>query len=216
MKKLLKKLELKPLLISVGLVLFQAILFFCSKLIQGTPNIIGNFIDDKIPFIKYFIIPYYIWFVLIFAIPYYFYKKDKQLLSKYLLSYIGAAIVSTIIFTIYPSMVIRPDYLPNNSLINIMVNVVYFVDTPAINCFPSMHCAISMLFILTILQCKQTKTYNKIIIIVISLFIMASTLYTKQHVFIDLVSGDLIMLFIYTTFSQNEKLLNCVKKLLKL
>lgn len=216
MKKLFKKIELKPLLIAIGLVLFQSILFFALRPIQGQAHLIGNFIDDKIPFTKCFIIPYYIWFLLIFAIPYYLYKKDKDLLSKYIISYVVCAIVATIIFTVYPSTVARPDYLPNNNILNIMVNIIYWVDNPPINCFPSMHCAISMLFILTISNSKQTKLHNKIIIILISILIMASTLYTKQHVFIDLVSGDIIMLLIYTTFSQNKKLINYVKKLLRL
>ena len=216
MKKLIKKIELKPLLISIGLILFQSILFFALRPLQGEPHLIGNFIDAKIPFIKYFIIPYYIWFGMILAMPYYYYKKDKDLLSKYIISYMVCAVVATIIFSFYPSIVTRPGYLQNNSLINLMVNFIFWIDNPPINCFPSMHCAIAMLFILTISNSKQTKLVNKIIIVLVSILIMASTLYVKQHVFIDLVSGDVIMLLIYTTFSQNKKLINYVKKLLKL
>lgn len=216
MMKFIKKIEKKPLLISIGLVAFQSILFFLLRPIQGTPHLIGNFIDDKIPFIKYFIIPYYIWFILIFAVPYYLYKKDKDLLSKYIISYVVCAIVATIIFTVYPSIVTRPDYLPNNNLINIMVNIIYFIDNPPINCFPSMHCAVSMLFILTISTYKNTPLKYRLLITFISILIMASTLYTKQHVFIDMVSGNIIMILIYVTFSNNKKLINKVKKLLKL
>ena len=216
MKKFIKKIEFKPLLIAVGIVLFQAILFFALRPIQGEPHLIGNFIDDEIPFIKYFIIPYYAWFVLIFAIPYYLYKTDKDLLTKYVISYVVCAIAATIIFTFYPSIVSRPDYLKNDSLINLMVNLIYWIDNPPINCFPSMHCAVSMLFILIIKNSKKTKTITKIIITLISILIMISTLYVKQHVFIDLVSGDIIMLLIYTTFSQNKNINNYVKKLLKL
>ena len=216
MKKFIKKIELKPLLITIGLIIFQSILFFCLKLIQGEPHLIGNFIDEKIPFIKYFIIPYYIWFVMLVGIPYYLYKKDKDTLAKYIISYVVSIIVASIIFTVYPSIVQRPDYLPNNNIINIMVNFIYWIDSPAINCFPSMHCAISMLFILTIRNAKDTKLYLKVSIIIMSLLIMVATLLVKQHVFIDLISGDIIMLLIYTTFSQNKKLINYVKKVLKL
>ena len=216
MKKLIKKIEVKPLLIGIGLVLFQSILFFALRPIQGTPHLIGDFIDAKIPFVKYFIIPYYIWFIMIFAMPYYYYKKDKNLLSKYIISYVVCALVATVIFTVYPSIVARPDYLPNNSLINLMVNLIYWIDNPPINCFPSMHCAVSMLFILTINNSKETKLSTKLLIIFVSLLIMASTLYTKQHVFKDLISGDIFMTFIYTTFSKNIKLNNYIKKLLKL
>lgn len=216
MKKLLNKLELKPLLISILLVAFQSFLFFALRPLQGQANLIGNFIDEKIPFISLFIIPYYIWYIMIFAVPYYYYKRDKDLLAKYIISYTVCAIVATIIFTVYPSMVVRPDYLPNNNPINWMVNLVYWIDNPPINCFPSMHCAVSMLFILTISHSKHTKLSNKLLVIFMSIIIMASTLLVKQHVFIDLVSGDIIMLLIYTTFSQNKKLINYVKKLLRI
>lgn len=216
MKKLVKKIEIKPLLISIGLVGFQTILFFLLRPLQGNPNIIGNFIDDKIPFIKYFIIPYYIWYVLILSMPYYYFKKDKNLLSKYLISYVICALVATIIFTVYPTTVVRPNYLPNNSPINILVNLIFWIDNPPLNCFPSMHCAISMLFILSIFDSKQAKLKTKIIITIISILIMISTLFIKQHVFIDLVSGDILMLLIYITFSKNKKLINYTKKLLKL
>ena len=216
MKKLLKKIEFKPLLIIIGLVIFQSIIFFALKLVQGEPHLIGNFIDEKIPFIKYFIIPYYIWFILLIGLPYYYYKKDKDILAKYVISYVVCVIVASIIFTVYPSIVQRPDYLPNNNIINLMVNFIYWIDSPAVNCFPSMHCAVSMLFILTISNSKNTKFYFRISIILISILIMIATLYVKQHVFIDLVSGDIIMLLIYTTFSQNKNLINYVKKVLKL
>ena len=216
MKKLLKKIELKPLLISIGLIAFQSILFFVLRPIQGEPHLIGNFIDEKIPFMSIFILPYYLWFIMILTMPYYLYKRDKDLLAKYIISYMICAVVATIIFTVYPSIVARPDYLPNTNPINWMVNFIFWVDNPPINCFPSMHCAVSMLFILVISHSKHTKLSNKLIVIISSLLIMAATLFVKQHVFIDLVSGDIIMILIYTTFSQNKKLINYVKKLLNL
>ena len=216
MKKLLNKIEKKPLLISIGLVVFQTILFFFLKVIEGPPHLIGDFIDEKIPFINYFIIPYCIWYVLIFAIPYYFYKKDKDLLAKYIVSYVVCVLIAVVIFLAYPTTVVRPENLSNKNILNFVTNVIYFFDTPAVNCFPSLHCAISMLFILTITSSTFTKLSNKLLIIFISVLIMASTLYTKQHVFIDLVGGDILMIFVYTTFSKNKKLLNKTKKLLKL
>ena len=216
MKKLLNKIEKKPLLISIGLVLFQTTLFFLSKLLISNPHVVGNYIDTKIPFISYFIIPYYSWYILILAMPYYYYKVDKDTLVKYIISYMVCATVATIIFLVYPSTVIRPEDIPNSNIFNIMTNFIYFTDNPAINCFPSLHCAISMLFILTISKQKDTKLKYKLLIIFISILIMASTLFTKQHVFIDLVSGDILMILIYVTFSNNKLLVNKVKKLLKL
>ena len=215
MKKLLNKIELKPLLISVGLVIFQTVLYFLTKIFQTNPHIIGNVIDTKIPFIKYFIIPYYIWYFMIFFIPYYLYKKDKNNLIKYIISYSICCLVANIIFSIYPSTVIRPE-VKITDFFTLLTWLVYFIDNPPFNCFPSMHCAVSMLFILSICTSKKTNVKFKTTITIISILIMVSTLYTKQHVFIDFISGDIIMSLIYLLFSNNKKLTNYVKKLLRI
>ena len=216
MKNLLKKIEKKPLLISVGLVLFQTILFFFIILIVNNPHVVGNYIDTKIPFINVFIIPYCIWYVMIFAIPYYYYKVDKNTLVKYIISYMTCALIATIIFFVYPTTVVRAEIPVDKNIFNMITRLIYFTDTPAINCFPSLHCAISMLFILTITYQKDTKVKYRLLVIIISILIMMSTLFVKQHVFIDLVSGDILMIFVYITFSNNKILISKVKKLLKI
>ena len=215
MKKLFNKIELKPLLVSIGLVIYQTVFFFATRIFQNNPHVVGNIIDTKIPFIKYFIVPYYIWFFMIFFIPYYLYIKDKDKLIQYIITYAICVIVANIIFVAYPSTVIRPE-IKITDLFSFLTWFIYFIDNPALNCFPSMHCAISMLFILTINSSKKTTNKCKIIVTIISILIMISTLYTKQHVFIDLVSGDIIMTLIYVTMSNNKKLSNYVKKLLRI
>ena len=58
MKKLLNKIEKKPILISIGLLLFQSFTYLLIKIFQGTPHMIGNSIDDKLQFNSIFIIFY--------------------------------------------------------------------------------------------------------------------------------------------------------------
>ena len=67
----MKKLEKKPILLSVGLVVFESLLYFVSKILQGPAHIMNGTIDNAIPFCVYFIIPYCFWYLLIFYIPYY-------------------------------------------------------------------------------------------------------------------------------------------------
>ena len=55
-----------------------------SKLFCTTPHIIGNKIDEMIPFTLIFIIPYVFWYLMLFIIPYKMYKEDKQNLYKYI------------------------------------------------------------------------------------------------------------------------------------
>ena len=211
----MKKLEIKPIITTILLVLFQTFCFFISKLIEGTPHLIGNYIDKIIPFNIWFIIPYISWYILIFVIPYFLYLKNKDAFKRYIYSYIVCTLIASLIFVIYPTTVLRPD-VESTNILTFAARTVFWFDTPILNCFPSLHCAMSLLFILFILEVKDVKTLTKIIIIIISILIMISTLFVKQHVFIDLVSGDIIALIVYFMVKKVYTKDNMIKKLLNI
>lgn len=197
----MKKIEFKPLILTVALIAFQSLCYFLSKLFGGSPHLIGSFIDDKIPFNMWFIIPYCIWYVLIFLIPYYIYKKDKNLFVRYIISYTLCTVAANIIFIVYPTYVDRP-IVSGNGVLEFITKVVFAVDTPPQNCFPSLHCAVSMLFVLYMFRCKECPLPSKVCTFIIAIMIMVGTLFVKQHVLIDLISGDVIALFIYLVVSK--------------
>ncbi len=207
-----KRIEIKPIMIAVALILFQSFCYLISKLLEGQPHLIGNIIDQKIPFNIYAIIPYCIWYVLLFLIPYLLYKRDKTKLAKYCLSYVIVTLIANIIFIIYPTTVIRPE-ITGTSLIELITRFIYWIDTPILNCFPSLHCAMSMLWILYIFNLKDTNIYEKIIVMIISISIMLSTLFIKQHVFIDLLCGDIIAVSVYAILLFEKKYTERFKKL---
>lgn len=209
MKKYIKKLEIKPIITTISLVCIQSILYFISKLLQGDLNLVGNVIDTKIPFVPAFFIPYCIWYLMIFIIPYYLYCKDKDKFIKYTMAYILCSMIGNIVFISYPSTVARPT-VTGTDIFSLIAKFIYWIDTPT-NCFPSLHCAISMLFILYICESKNTNTITKISVCIISILIMLSTLFTKQHVVVDFISGDILALIVYLIVKQSKKLPNYIK-----
>jgi membrane-associated phospholipid phosphatase len=209
MKKLKEKIEIKPLIATVCLVCIQSILYFVSKLLQGNLNLIGNTIDTKIPFVPAFFIPYCIWYLMIFLIPYYLYCKDKDKFVKYVISYVLCSMIGNIVFISYPSTVARPT-VTGTDIFSLIARFIYWIDTPT-NCFPSLHCAISMLFILYICESKNTNIITKISVCIISILIMLSTLFTKQHVVVDFISGDILALIVYLIVKPSKKLPNYIK-----
>lgn len=209
MKKYIKKLEIKPIITTISLVCIQSILYFISKLLQGDLNLVGNVIDTKIPFIPAFFIPYCIWYLMIFIIPYYLYCKDKDKFIKYTMAYILCSMIGNIVFISYPSTVARPT-VTGTDIFSLIAKFIYWIDTPT-NCFPSLHCAISMLFILYICESKNTNIITKISVCIISILIMLSTLFTKQHVVVDFISGDILALIVYLIVKPSKKLPNYIK-----
>ena len=213
--KLFKKFELKPLFISAGMIIFQTIFYYTAKVFQGEPHLIGGLIDNKIPFCNVFIIPYCIWYALIFIVPYYLYIKDKNALSKYIPSYLICSICADIIFIFYPTIVIRPS-IESDGFLNFATNFIYSTDTPPVNCMPSLHCAVSMLFILVTFSSKNISIYFKAFTFIISILIMMATLFIKQHVFIDFITGISLMTYVYIFVINNKLLIDKIKKLLHL
>lgn len=211
----MKKIDKKPIIILIILILFQTLLYLLSKTLQTNPHLLGNAIDEKIPFINIFIIPYASWYILLFLIPYLFYKTDKNIFTKYILCFLLTIIICNIIFIIYPTIVVRP-IIQNTNIINVFVNIAYKIDTPALNCFPSIHCAVCMMWILYSLENKNLNKKYKVSIVIISILIMLSTLFIKQHVFIDLISGDILVLLIYLFLKNKVKTVNKFKKMLSI
>ncbi len=212
----MKKIDIKPIIISIVLILTQSILYLLSEKISGNnAMLIGNYIDTLIPFKIEAIIPYCSWYFLLFIIPYYYYKKDKDLFSKYIISYILISFIANIIFILCPTTVNRP-IINGNGILNNIAKIIFSVDDDAVNCFPSLHCAISFLWILYTLGMKNSNKYFKLIITVISISIIISTLFIKQHVFIDMIGGICLTSLVVILVNHLTNLINKTKTVLKL
>lgn len=147
-------------------------------------------LDDFIPFLEVFIIPYYLWFLYIpLTVIYFFFwaeKKEYYQLTAFL--FIGMTI-ALITYTIYPNGVyFRPDLdeLGRDNLLISLTRFIYAVD-PGTNCCPSLHCFNSIGVCIGINRCKSLKKYKAVRVgsIILSAFICLSTLFVKQHSIID-------------------------------
>jgi len=192
MKKLLKKIDFKTLLIIIGLVFFEAIIFFLTKPFIQNPYILGSNIDNKIPFISHFIWIYVFWYFMLIAVPYYIAKKDMSSFYKYVITFVITTLIAGIIFIVFPNTVIRAD-IEASDIPSKLVKLIYILDSPGINCFPSIHCLYSFLFIFAILNTKgKSPLVSKIVIIILSILVVLSTLFIKQHIIYDALAALII------------------------
>jgi membrane-associated phospholipid phosphatase len=193
----MKKINFKIILQIILLVLINSSFYYLAKIIQGPALLLDNSIDQKIPFIEHFVYFYIIWYPLLIIIPYIFYQSKKETFKKYGILYILCAITTNIIYIIIPTTMTRA-IIANNNISQQIVNIIYYLDTPAVNCLPSMHCICCFLFMFVAASEKKIEKKKKRLIMTISTLIILSTLFIKQHVLYDVISAFIIVL-IYNT-----------------
>lgn len=154
-----------------------------------------TFIDQYIPLIPIFIIPYILaWPYWGFSIVIFLRSFDKKLLWHMAIAFILAGVISAIIYVIWPTYVIRPEVTAIDTFSN-MVRDLYATDAPY-NALPSGHTFYTLLCFFFYLKLVRNKTL-KILIGIFSFLIIASTLFTKQHYFLDPIGGAIFAVLIY-------------------
>lgn len=159
-------------------------------------------LDDLIPFNELFVIPYCIWFayVCIFvAIFFFLNKKEYYKLCSFL--FIGMSIC-LLICTLFPNgQDLRPtSFSRDNALVDI-VKTFYTTDTST-NVFPSIHCFNSIVIAIAVFKSntlRKFKYYKPLLIgcCLLSLSIMLSTVFIKQHSILDMFGAIILSACMY-------------------
>lgn len=221
MKTLIKKINLKLILVILGIIIFEAFIFFLTKPFIQNPYVLGSNLDNKIPFVSQFVWIYVFWYTMLFWVPYYIFIKSKDSFYKYATTFIITTLIAGIIFVSFPNTVVRANITENN-LSSQLVKIIYALDNPGINCLPSIHCLYSFLFIFAILDTKfNSPKWMKILVTTLSILVVLSTLFIKQHVLYDAIAalsiGIIIWVIVdkfklYTYLNLLDKNINTNKK----
>lgn len=183
------------------ILIFQVVLYFGCEFFQKNPKNMDLPIDKKIPALPYFALIYVLWFPLIAIFPISLFKEAKNLYELYVICWITDIVISVIIYLAYPTTCTRPKDLENIRC-GWMLKILYKFSYKGLNCSPSMHCSISTLVLIFALTASTMPINLRIIYSTTALGIILSTLFTKQHVLIDLVTGVLLTLVIFLILSQ--------------
>jgi len=160
------------------------------------PTIWAFGIDDYIPFTRFAVIPYVSWYLYVaFTIIFLMFSRQSNSYFKFIYSMIAGALVSYLIFIVFPTHVPRPE-LFGNDIFTLLTLSIYNADAPY-NCFPSMHVLYAFLCFVFLQKKFSGKNHLKFLNLCIFIVICASTVYTKQHYTPDILGGILIGLLIY-------------------
>ena len=113
--------------------------FYLEQHVTTKFHVIHTPLDDKIPFIEYFIVPYMLWFAFIaVTIGYFFFCNTNEFYRLCLFLFTGMTIF-LIVSTLYPNgQLLRPDTFARENIFVDMVRTLYATDTPT-NILPSIH-----------------------------------------------------------------------------
>ena len=149
-----------------------------------------TYLDKKIPFISEFSIPYLMLYPFILFTLIYFCIYYRKVYFKVMSSIIIGMVIFFIIYYMFQTSVPRPQ-LYGNSFFTNLVKYIYINDNP-FNCFPSTHVFMSYLMIKGIKDTKKEVTFEKVFITTISIAIILSTQFIKQHVILDMIFAILL------------------------
>ncbi len=172
--------------------------FFLIKSVTTPKYFIYSKIDDYIPYIKWFIIPYTMWYFYLFVGLLYIGLKSKNDLFR-LQTYIFSGMsICFLIYIFFPNGIsFKPDIVQNDFLSS-MVKFLYSIDAPTC-VLPSIHVFDAIAVHVGIVHCSALKDKKALVWIsfIIMIFICASTVFIKQHSFIDIICGIILAAVLY-------------------
>ena len=164
-------------------------------------------LDDYIPFVEYFIIPYLLWFPYIGITIVYFLFKSKDDFKRMCFFLFTGMTIFLIVSTVYPNgAYLRPIVFPRNNIFTKMVEFIYNIDTPT-NLFPSLHVFNAIGVHLALHYSKAFRKNKKILVssFILCILIILSTMLVKQHSIFDVITA-IIMAFVVWIIVYNPNL----------
>lgn len=155
-------------------------------------HVIHVWLDDKIPFVEYFIVPYLLWFVYVAAVfLYLFFKGTKKEFYRYCIFLFTGMTLFLVISTVYPNgHLLRPAEFPRHNIFTFAVQILYQADTPT-NIFPSIHVFNSIAAHRAVVNDPKLG-HSRMIrsgSFVLMVSIILATMFLKQHSALDVTAG---------------------------
>ena len=180
-----------PAAVQVLLLCVQGSSYLLIQKFQGEFHDMARTVDGRIPLITQAVYVYVLWYPLIFLYPLYLFRLSQSAWIVYVLAIVLDIIFSLVIYMLYPSSFQRPQ--PSDSVLSgKILRLLYFCNYKGLNCMPSMHCSQCYIILLSAVMCGLNGVMSAVAaacVTVLCIMIVISTVLTKQHVLIDMVSA---------------------------
>ena len=186
------------------LLLYMCIYFpwfnYLEEHVTNRFHVIHTALDDRIPFLEFFIVPYLLWFFYVAgAVLYFLFKNKEEYFRLCVFLFVGMT-VFLIISTVYPNgHYLRPAEFERDNIFTTLVAHLYQIDTPT-NLFPSIHVYNSIGVNIAVWHCEEFRNKKSVrfgsFLLMVS--IILSTMFLKQHSVFDVVTGIAFAACMYT------------------
>lgn len=148
-------------------------------------------LDTATPFLPVFVVPYLIWYPFILAMFLLLFFQHRQAYYRSLFLLCLGLIACYLAYVAYQTTVPRPVLTPDTPFYALM-HFVYSHDQP-FNCFPSIHVMTTYVMHKHVMRFANLKPLLRVGIAVTSWSIIASTVFVKQHVVLDIFAAILLV-----------------------
>jgi len=173
--------------------------FWLEQQVTTDYYVIQSPLDQYIPFVEYFIIPYLLWFAFIVVGAGYFFFTDQKSFYKMAAFLIIGMTVFLIICTVFPNgLHLRPTTFARENLFTRMVQKLYLTDTPT-NVLPSIHVFNSLGIAVAVAHSDALRNRRWIqgMTYAFAGLIILSTVFLKQHSVTDVIAAFALAAVIY-------------------
>ena len=155
-------------------------------------------LDDKIPFVPAFILPYVLWYAYVPLLMLAVGVQDKRAFYRQCATLFSGVVLSILVFIFFPSAIDFRPTAEGDGLWLWICRIVFANDLPR-NVCPSLHCFEAVIVHLTAFHHPSLhKRYGwRALSVVTAALICASTVFVKQHSVVDVVCGVLLAFAVY-------------------
>lgn len=198
MKKLLSKYQHGiPLVIYA--IIYLTWFVYLEKTVTKSYQVIHMELDNHIPFVPVFVIPYLLWFAYVAVVVFYLFLKNKEDYTKCCVFLFTGMTIFLIISTVLPNgHHLRPHTFAEDTIFTRLIAMVYSRDTST-NLWPSIHVYASIGAHLAVMH-NKTLASNKALkmgSLILCISIILSTVLIKQHSVFDVITAFILATVMY-------------------
>lgn len=189
---------------------------YLEKHVTTQYHVIQTTVDEYIPFIEYFIVPYLLWFFFIAAAFLYFFFTDVPGFYKMAKLMFTGMTIFLIISTLFPNgQDLRPVVFERDNIFVDMVRMLYRADT-CTNVFPSLHVFNSLSVCIAIHESGSLRRHKAVCMAsyMLGALIILATMFLKQHSVLDVLAAFFMayVLYQFVYAAEGKKALGYAKR----